>query len=55
MTVEDALHARRPQRVMVEPPEPSGGVGDALKGTFRLVDDLPQDISRALDRLRGIA
>lgn len=55
MTLEDTLHPPRPQRVMVEPPEPSGGVRDALRGTFQLMDDLPCDIALALDRLRAIA
>jgi len=54
MTGDRALHTQRPRRVMVDSPHPGGGVGDALRDTFRTLDDIPCDMVRLLDRLRAL-
>lgn len=40
---------------MVEAPQPGSGVGDALRDTFRALDDIPCDMMRLLERLRAFA
>jgi hypothetical protein len=48
-------YAQRPRRVMVDAPQPAGGVANALRDTFRAFDDTPCDMIRLLDRLRAVA
>jgi hypothetical protein len=54
MSNDDTL-AQRPRRVMVGEPQPSGGVGNALRDTFRALDDIPCDMARLLQQLRTLA
>ncbi|WP_281268953.1 hypothetical protein [Sphingomonas gilva] len=41
--------------MMVDSPQPSAGVGNALRDTFRALEDLPCDMQRMLERLRATA
>lgn len=55
MSIKNGFSTRRPRREMVEAPHPGGGVGDALRDTFRVLDDVPCDMMRLLERLRAFA